>query len=142
MARGGTFAVGSNSNARIDAGSKSCAGRSTVSALAAHKAQRTGGTLGLGLPLWREAAETGGRAIGQPVGRIVPGAFADLVVIDLENPLFLGVAPENALDAWLTGGSGAQIDSVYVGGERRVERGALVRGIDAARFCEHDATSA
>ncbi len=133
VARGGTFAVGSDSNARIDA-IEELRWSEYGQRLAAHKRSVLSGTLGLGLPLWREAAETGGRAIGQPVGRIAPGAFADLVVIDLENPLFLGVAPENVLDAWLTGGSGVQIDSVYVGGERRVERGALVRRVDAARF--------
>lgn len=133
VARGGTFAVGSDSNARIDA-IEELRWSEYGQRLAAHKRSVLSGTLGLGLPLWREAAETGGRAIAQPVGRVVPGAFADLVVIDLENPLFLGVAPENVLDAWLTGGSGAQIDSVYVGGERRVERGALVRRADAARF--------
>ena len=133
VARGGTFAVGSDSNARIDA-IEELRWAEYGQRLATHKRSVLSGTLGLGLPLWREAAETGGRAIGQPVGRIAPGAWADLVVIDLENSLFLGVAPENILDAWLTGGSAVQIDSVYVGGERRVERGTLVRRLDPARF--------
>ena len=133
VARGGTFAVGSDSNARIDA-IEELRWAEYGQRLAAHKRSVLSGTLGLGLPLWREAAETGGRAIGQPVGRIAPGAWADLVVIDLESSLFLGVAPENILDAWLTGGSAVQIDSVYVGGERRVERGTLVRRVDPARF--------
>jgi formimidoylglutamate deiminase len=133
VARGGTFAVGSDSNARIDAIDE-LRWSEYGQRLAAHKRSVLSGTLGLGLPLWREAAETGGRALGQPVGRLAPGAFADIVVIDLEDSLFLGVTPENILDAWLTGGSAVQIDSVYVGGERRVEHGRPLRVVDAARF--------
>jgi formimidoylglutamate deiminase len=133
VARGGTFAVGSDSNARIDAVEElrlSEYGQRLVT----RRRSVLSGTLGLGLPLWQEAAETGARALAQAIGRIMPDAYADLTVLDLENPLFAGIAPEQVLDAWLTGGSAAQIDSVYVGGERRVERGEPTRRDDAARF--------
>ncbi|HZF25944.1 MAG TPA: formimidoylglutamate deiminase [Steroidobacteraceae bacterium] len=133
VARGGTFAVGSDSNARLDAVEElrlSEYGQRLVT----RRRSVLSGTLGLGLPLWREAAETGARALGQAVGRIVPGAFADLAVLDLENGLFAGVAPEQVLDAWVIGGSAAQIDSVYVGGERRVEHGEPTRRIDSSGF--------
>ncbi len=133
VARGGTFAVGSDSNARIDA-VEELRWAEYGQRLATRRRSVLSGTLGLGLPLWREAAESGGHSIGQPVGSVAPDTFADLVVLDVDDPLFAGIAPENLLDAWLTSGSAAQIDSVYVGGERRVEHGEPVRALDAARF--------
>ena len=133
VARGGTFAVGSDSNARLDA-VEELRWAEYGQRLATRRRSVLSGTLGLGLPLWREAAETGGRSLGQAAGSVAPGAFADLVVLDLDDPLFAGIAPENLLDAWLIAGGAAQIDSVYVGGERRVEHGELVRAPDAARF--------
>jgi cytosine/adenosine deaminase-related metal-dependent hydrolase len=68
------------------------------------------------------------------VGALEVGAFADLVALDLDDPLFAGVAPQQVLDAWIIGGSGAQIRAVYVGGERRVERGELALPEGAKRF--------
>jgi hypothetical protein len=41
---------------------------------------------------------------------------------------------EQALDAWIIGGSAAQIAAVYVGGERRVEQGELALPEAIARF--------
>jgi formimidoylglutamate deiminase len=133
VARGGTFAIGSDSNARIDAVEELRLAE-YGQRLATRRRGVLSGTLGLGLPLWRETAETGGRALAQPVGRIAAGAYADLAVLDLEDPLFAGVAPEQVLDGWLTSGSAAQIAAVYVGGERRIERGEPVRAVDWSRF--------
>jgi formimidoylglutamate deiminase len=133
VARGGTFAIGSDSNARIDAVEELRLAE-YGQRLATRRRSVLSGTLGLGLPLWRETAETGGRALGQPVGRIVAGAYADLTVLDLDDPLFAGVAPEQVLDGWVTSGSATQIDAVYVGGERRVERGEPTRVVDWSRF--------
>jgi formimidoylglutamate deiminase len=132
-ARGGVFAIGSDSNARIDAieelrlaeyGQRL---REERRGLLAHDE-------GLGSTLWTQAASAGGRALGQAVGALEVGAFADLVALDLDDPLFAGVAPQQVLDAWIIGGSGAQIRAVYVGGERRVERGELALPEGAKRF--------
>jgi formiminoglutamate deiminase len=132
-ARGGTFAVGSDSNVRIDAieelrlaeyGQRLTHQRRGVLARAD----------GLGIRLWSEAAECGARSLNQAAGAVNVRAFADLVVLDLEDPLFAGVAADNVLDAWITGGSAAQIAAVYVGGERRVERGEMTLPAAATRY--------
>jgi cytosine/adenosine deaminase-related metal-dependent hydrolase len=68
------------------------------------------------------------------VGALRIGALADLVVLNLDDPLFAGVAADDALDAWIIGGSAAQIAAVYVGGERRVEHGEIALPAAAARF--------
>ncbi len=132
-ARGGTFAIGSDSNARIDAIEEL---RLAEYGQRLHERRR--GLLsreaGLGVTLWNQAAAAGGRALGQPLGALEVGAFADFVALDLEDPLFAGVAAEQVLDAWIIGGSAAQIAAVYVGGERRVERGELALPEAGARF--------
>jgi formimidoylglutamate deiminase len=132
-ARGGTFAIGSDSNARIDAIEElrlAEYGQRLVE-------QRRGllaGSEGLGATLWGQAASAGARALGQPVGAVEVGAFADFVALDVEDPLFAGVSMPQALDAWIVGGSAAQIAAVYVGGVRRVEHGEITLPEDSARF--------
>ncbi len=132
-ARGGAFAIGSDSNARIDAIEEL-----RLAEYGQRVVQQRRGLLaredGLGFRLWSEAASVGARALNQPVGALGIGTFADLVVLDLEDPLFAGVPVQNALDAWVIGGSAAQIAAVYVGGERRVERGAIALPAAAAQF--------
>jgi formimidoylglutamate deiminase len=131
-AAGGRLAVGSDSNVRIDAieelrwleyGQRLLTGRRGCFADEA----------GLGASLWRRVASGGGAALGLPVGRIEVGAYADLVTLDLANPVFAGACtPEAVLDALLTSGDGRLIEQLWVGSQRCVPRdpgefGAAVR---------------
>ncbi|HJS22104.1 MAG TPA: formimidoylglutamate deiminase [Steroidobacteraceae bacterium] len=132
-ARGGVFAIGSDSNARIDAIEEL-----RLAEYGQRLREQRRGLLarseGLGATLWSQAASAGARALGQPVGAFEVGAFADFVALDLEDPLFAGVSAPQALDAWIIGGSAAQIAAVYVGGERRVEHGEVALPAAVARF--------
>lgn len=73
--------------------------------------------------LWRGAAEGGGRALGQPMGRLATGLRADLVVLDrdaadcesLQAPALLGLAT--------FGGNSNRVRTVLVGGRAVVEEG-------------------
>ncbi len=133
-AAGGRLAIGSDSNVRIDAvaelrwleygqrlltGRRSCLGDAT----------------GLGGSMWRRLAAGGAAALGQAVGTIEVGAFADLVTVDSANPLFGGVADaEEVLDALVTAGDGRCLEQVWVGGQRYApveedDFGAAVRRI-------------
>ena len=131
--RGGTFAIGSDSNVRIDAIEEL-----RLAEYGQRLLHQRRGLLaredGLGIRLWSEAAQSGARSLNQDAGALRVGALADLVVLSLEDSLFAGVAVDNVLDAWITGGSAAQIAAVYVGGERRVERGEITLPAAAARF--------
>jgi formimidoylglutamate deiminase len=70
----------------------------------------------VGTRLWREAAEHGGRVLGQPVGSIEVGARADWLVLDPAHPSMIGASPQTALDRLLfAGGSGAIRDVVVAG---------------------------
>ena len=66
------------------------------------------------------AATTGGaHALGLDAGRIVAGAWGDLVAIDLDTPSLAGVPPERLLDAIVFGAGNAVIAGTFVGGRWR-----------------------
>lgn len=88
--------------------------------LDAHQRLRSGGRAGFGpAVLLRFATEHGHRALGQPGGRIEPGAPADLVALDLTTPRTAGTAPDQAPQV----ASGADVRTVVVGGETIVRDG-------------------
>jgi formimidoylglutamate deiminase len=70
----------------------------------------------VGTRLWRDAAQHGARAIGQPAGAIEVGRRADWLVLDPEHPTMAGAAPDTALDHLLFAGGDAAIRHVMVAG--------------------------
>lgn len=124
---GGRIAIGSDSNARLDAVEELRLleyGQRLSDGMRARLANEEG----IGAPLWRMTATAGARALGQPVGALERGHYADLVVLDESHPALLGVAPERVLDALITGGDARCIRDVYVGGVRLVQNGRLANG--------------
>jgi formimidoylglutamate deiminase len=70
----------------------------------------------VGTRLWRDAAEHGGRVLGQPVGSIAVGSRADWLVLDPVHPSMVGALPQTVLDRLLfAGGSGAIRDVMVAG---------------------------
>ena len=92
----------------------------------------------VGRGLFDHAVRGGGAAIGQPVGALVPGMRADLVVLDGAHPRLSGHGPETALDAWIFGGADRAVREVMVGGRwvvrggRHLAREAIARRYDGA----------
>jgi formimidoylglutamate deiminase len=136
VAAGGRLALGSDSNVRIDAieelrwleyGQRLLTGRRGCLADAD----------GCGAAAWRRLAAGGAAALGQPVGTIEVGAYADLITLDVAHPVFAGAdGPASVLDALLTSGDGRCIDQVWVGGQRYApmdepDFGAAVRAVMA-----------
>ncbi|HEX6141704.1 MAG TPA: formimidoylglutamate deiminase [Geminicoccaceae bacterium] len=76
-----------------------------------------------GARLWRAALEGGAQALGRPVGRIAPGARADLVVIDDDLPALAAARGEAVLDALVFSGNQNPVRRVMVGGRWRVADG-------------------
>ena len=123
----GRIAIGSDSNARIDAVEELRLleyGQRLSDGMRARLASEEG----IGAPIWRLSASAGAGALGQPVGAIERGRYADLVVLDESHPALLGVAPDRMLDALITGGDARCIADVYVGGKRLVQNGRLTNG--------------
>jgi formimidoylglutamate deiminase len=71
----------------------------------------------VGTRLWREAAQSGARALGQPVGSIAVGCRADWLVLDAEHPSMAGASTDAALDRLLFAGADKAIRDVMVGGQ-------------------------
>jgi formimidoylglutamate deiminase len=71
-------------------------------------------------PTLLAAATTGGAAaLGLPAGRIAPGAWADLVAIDLTDPALREIPAERVLDGLLFGAGNEAIRGTWVGGRWR-----------------------
>jgi formimidoylglutamate deiminase len=70
----------------------------------------------VGTRLWRDAAQNGAQAIGQPTGTIEVGRRADWLVLDAGHPSMVGAAPDTALDHLVFAGGDAAIRHVMVAG--------------------------
>ncbi len=99
----------------------------------------------VGARLWREAARSGARALGQPVGALAVGRRADWLVLDTEHPSLAGASGDGLLDRLVFGGGGAAIRDVMVAGRwavrdghHRLETGAA--GQFAAWLARHSAS--
>ncbi len=81
------------------------------------------------------ATRSSARAVGlDDVGSVEPGAWADLIRVDLDRPAFV---PDDDLVTNLAfAGSSRHVTDVWVAGDRRVASGELV-GVDLAR-CMHE----
>ncbi|MYA34817.1 MAG: formimidoylglutamate deiminase [Gemmatimonadales bacterium] len=133
---GGAAAAGSDANVRISA-IEEVRQLEYGQRLRDRRRARLATEAGAGSVAWSWLAEGGGEAVAPrpgPVvaaaapmrpGRIEPGYRADFVVLDGEGPHTLGHDWETLMDAWLVGGDDRDIEAVYVGGERRVERGSM-----------------
>lgn len=121
---GGRFAIGSDSNGRIDA-VEELRLLEYGQRLRREQRARLADAGGLGAVLWQQAGRGGALALGEPLGELAVGKRADLVVLDEHTAPWLGHGPDTLLDALLVGGSRADLAAVYVGGKRIVDHGAI-----------------
>jgi formimidoylglutamate deiminase len=71
-------------------------------------------------PTLLAAATVGGAAaLGLEAGRIAPGAWADLVAVDLGAPALRDIPPERMLDGIVFGAGNEAIVGTWVGGRWR-----------------------
>ncbi len=77
----------------------------------------------VGTRLWRDAAEHGASAIGQPAGALAVGRRADWLVHDASHPGMAGATAASALDHLVFAGGSAAIRDVMVAGRWVVEGG-------------------
>jgi formimidoylglutamate deiminase len=120
----GRIAIGTDSNIRADA-IEELRWLEFGQRLAQRQRARLATADGLGEPLLSAAARGGAAALGGVGGTLEVGQPADLVVLNAASPALAGHDAATLLDALLIGGSRADIEAVYVGGQKRIERGAL-----------------
>ena len=77
----------------------------------------------VGARLFGGAVAGGAQALGRPIGRLAPGARADLVVVDPERPNLHGRSDDLFLDALVFAGNDNPVTGVMVGGVWAVRDG-------------------
>ncbi|MYE42421.1 MAG: formimidoylglutamate deiminase [Acidobacteria bacterium] len=87
----------------------------------------------VGRELFRRVLAGGAQAAGAPRCGLAPGAPADLVVLDAEDPMLAGHGPATLLDALLFSGYRVPIEHVMVHGEWKVTGGRHVDRTRTAR---------
>ena len=131
---------------RVAVGTDGAASNNGLSMIAEAKAAALSAKLGAGSPdalrfadLDRAATEVGAAALGFPeAGRIVPGAEADCILVNLENPAFAGGGDPDA--NFVYAADSACVDTVFCAGRvlmrgRRVADEAAILA-DARRAAE------
>ena len=76
-----------------------------------------------GSMLWRRACEAGAKASGRAIGAIEPGRRADIVVLDLNTPVFAGRSDESIIDTFVFAGPAHCVRDVMVSGRWLVQEG-------------------
>jgi formimidoylglutamate deiminase len=132
---GGRFAIGSDSNCRIDV-VEELRWLEYGQRLRKQQRARLADASGLGASIWQRACNGGAVALAEPVGAIAVGKRADLVVLDEQAAPWRGHTIKTLLDAFIIGGSRQDIAAVYVGGKRLVDHGMAYGAQDSAREFE------
>ncbi len=130
LAEGGGLGIGSDSNIETDP----CAElRALEYGQRLHHETRNvlvgGGETGkhVGRNLWETAAAGGARALRQPVGALVAGLRADIVVLDGDCDRLVGHARDTAIDAYVFSAGPSAVRDVYVAGRSVVKDRAHAR---------------
>jgi formimidoylglutamate deiminase len=126
LRNGGAFGIGSDSHVSIcpreelrwlEYGQRLLHRRRNVLAAGGNQSPSVGAAL------YRAALAGGAQALGRPIGRLEAGRRADLVVIDMENPAFIGKAGDVLLDAVVFAANDNPVRDVMVGGKWLVSDG-------------------
>jgi formimidoylglutamate deiminase len=123
--RGGAWGIGTDSNARISVAEelRILAFGQRLASLSMRVLAQPTGSLAVAQPgrqLYDLALDGGTRSLHHPVGAIVVGARADLVVLDPIDPALVGHGPGTVLDGWIFSGTSSAVRDVYVAGRRVV----------------------
>ncbi len=124
LAAGGRFGIGSDSHISVDPGEE-LRWLEYEQRLARRRRNVlvTASRPSVGRHLYEAAAQGGGAVLGQPVGRIAVGMFADLVVLDTEGPALAHVSDEHLLDVAVFANHGNPVRDVYVSGRQVIRDG-------------------
>ena len=81
-----------------------------------------------GAAIHSAALRGGAAALGQPIGALSPGCYADFITLDGKAPTLAGASGDALLDAWIFSGGKSLVKSVTVGGREVVRGGRHIEG--------------
>jgi formimidoylglutamate deiminase len=123
LRQGGRFGIGSDSHVSISPGEELRWLEYGQRLVHRRRNLLAEGGGSVGAALYRKALAGGAQALGREIGRLAPGARADLVVLDAENPILLGRTGDQLIDAFIFAGNVNPVRDVMVGGRWVVEEG-------------------
>lgn len=135
LLRGGSFAIGSDSNVLVDA-----SGELRQLEYSQRLRNRTRNIItadgrSTGRMLFDEAVAGGHQALGQGAAGIVPGAAADLVSLRPDSIAIEGRTGDRILDGWIFAARESPVDCVWARGVKQVSGGVhRCRGPARTRF--------
>lgn len=124
VAAGGRFGIGSDSHIGVSV-AEELRWLEYIQRLVSQQRIRLagGGVRSVGRFLYEQALAGGSQALGQPVGRIEPGHYADVVVLDAKHPFVAAGEPEHLIDRWVFAHDNTLVSDVYVHGRRMIAAG-------------------
>lgn len=75
----------------------------------------------------------GAQCLGRRIGRLEPGARADVIVLDTNSPLLFGRLDDALIDSWIFSGNQPCVSDVFVGGRHVVQDGRHIREDEIAQ---------
>lgn len=122
LSAGGRIAVGTDSNVRVSLSEEL---RMLEYSQRLHRRQRVllaDEAKSCGRFMFDHIAAGGAQSLGRDAGRIQPGALADLVAIDSDDPVLADLSGDMLLDAWIFAGDDRLVTDVWSAG-RHIVRG-------------------
>lgn len=126
LAEGGSFGVGSDSHISVSPVEELRwleYGQRLVTRRRNRLSLGSAGGPHIGAALYRGALVGGRRALGRDIGRLAPGARADLLVLDENAPNIVGKSGDEVLDALIFAGNTNAVRDVMVAGRFVVKNG-------------------
>jgi formiminoglutamate deiminase len=131
---GGAVGIGTDSNIHVSVAQELRQLETTQRLRDRARNVLAGGPGSTGRALYDAAAAGGWRALGIDPRPIAVGSVADLVTVDLDQPVFDAIPTGQLLDAWIFASAGT-VESVYVAGKQVVADGRHVsRGSARAAY--------
>lgn len=118
---GGAFAIGSDSHVSLSPIEELRWLEYQARLARRQRGVLTDGKLSGGALLWQKACTAGARASGRPIGELAAGKRADVVVLDLNSPLFAARSDDSIIDTFVFSGTSESVRDVMVGGRWLVQ---------------------
>ncbi len=120
---GGTWGIGSDSHIRIDLAEELRSLEYSQRLRDRARVRLSDPAHSNGRSLFDRSANGGARAIGQLMGRIEPGAWADFVTLDANHPTLVGCHDDDIINGWIFAGDGRCVRDVWISGRQVVADG-------------------
>lgn len=121
LAAGGAFAIGSDSHISLSPIEELRWLEYQARLARRQRGVLTDGTLSGGALLWQSACTAGARVSGRSIGELGAGKRADVVVLDINSPLFAARSDHSIIDTFVFSGTSESVRDVMVGGRWLVQ---------------------